>query len=97
MSVFAVIRTRGAAWRPQCALEAQADWPAHAAFMNRLHAERFVLLGGPLAGTADVLLIVAARDRGEVEARLAGDPWTGQDLLRVGQVLPWTLRLGSLG
>ena len=52
MSLFAVIRMRGAAWRPQRPLEEQAEWPGHAAFMSGLHAERFVLLGGPLAGTA---------------------------------------------
>src|SRR5256885_805519 len=55
--LFAVTRIRGPAWDPSMAMEAQADWPAHAMFMNRLHAEEFVLLGGPLDGTPDVLLI----------------------------------------
>jgi hypothetical protein len=56
--------------------------------MNALKTEGFVVLGGPLEGTPDVLLIV--------RARLAEDPWATNGLLRVARVAPWTLRLGSL-
>ena len=34
--LFAVIRTRGPAFEPSRPLEAQADWAAHAVFMNGL-------------------------------------------------------------
>jgi hypothetical protein len=34
----------------------------HAKFMNGLHAHSSVLVGGPLEGTPDVLLIVCAND-----------------------------------
>ena len=96
MKLFAVIRTRGEAWQPSAPLEGQLDWDAHASFMNGLQKERFVLLGGPLEETPDVLLIVRANTADEVVNRLAGDPWTGQDLLRINRIMPWTLRLGSL-
>ncbi len=94
--LFAVIRTRGPAWRDSQPLEGQADWPAHASFMNALAQEGFVVLGGPLEGTADVLLIVRAGNPDEIRSRLAEDPWARNDLLRVTRVVPWTLRLGSL-
>lgn len=94
--LFAVTRSRGSSWNHNSCLEEQADWPAHAQFMNALHAEGFVLLGGPLEGTPDVLLIIRATDANEVHARLAADPWTRNDLLRIKQIVPWTLRLGSL-
>lgn len=94
--LFAVIRTRGAAWDPSRPLEGQADWQGHAAFMNALAADRFVLLGGPLDGTSDVLLIVRARSAGQIAERLAADPWSGRDLLRIGGITPWTVRLGAL-
>jgi hypothetical protein len=55
-----------------------------------------MVLGGPLDGTSDVLLIVRAKTRDEILARLSADPWTGLDLLRVSRITPWTLRLGSL-
>jgi hypothetical protein len=63
--------------------------------MNALHSEGFVLLGGPLEGTSDVLLIVRSNDANEIYARFSGDPWS-RDLLRIKQIAPWTLRLGSL-
>ena len=95
--LFAVTRSRGPAWNPSLSLEQQDDWPAHAAFMNALHADGFVLLGGPLEGTPDVLLIARANDANEIRTRLAADSWTRKDLLRIKQIVPWTLRLGSLG
>jgi len=94
--LFAVIRARGPAWDPSRPLEEQPEWPAHAAFMNGLKAEGFVVLGGPLEGTSEVLLIVRAEDEPEIRSRLAADPWSGNDLLRVVRTAPWTLRLGSL-
>jgi hypothetical protein len=65
--------------------------------MDALEAEGVVVLGGPLEGTPDVLLIMRARDAEEIRERLCADPWHREDLLRIGQVAPWTLRLGSLG
>jgi uncharacterized protein YciI len=94
--LFAVIRTRGPAFEPSRPLEAQADWAAHAAFMNGLVRDGSVILGGPLEGTADVLLVMRAASAEDARGRLAADPWTVQDLLRVSRISPWTLRLGSL-
>ena len=58
--IFAVIRTKGSAWDHRQPMEQQVGWRSHAAFMNGLEAEGFVLLGGPLDGTSDVLLVVRA-------------------------------------
>jgi uncharacterized protein YciI len=95
--LFAVIRTRGPAWQPARPLEGQAEWAAHAAFMNGLARDGVVLLGGPLEGSPDVLLVMRAETADEARAQLAADPWTARDLLRVSRVSPWTLRLGALG
>jgi hypothetical protein len=94
--LFAVIRTRGAAWQPALPLEHQQNWVGHAAFMNALQKDGFVALGGPLEGTSDALLAVRAASPDEIMARLAEDPWTRQDLLRVTRIAPWAIRLGSL-
>jgi uncharacterized protein YciI len=94
--LFAVIRTRGPAWQPSRPLEGQVDWAAHAAFMNGLVRDGAVILGGPLEGTADVLLVMRAETADDARGCLAADPWTVQDLLRVVRISPWTLRLGSL-
>src|SRR5215475_6831941 len=66
MKLFAVIRTRGDAWQPALPLERQADWNAHAAFMDDLHEEGFIVLGGPLDETPDILLVVRANDTAEI-------------------------------
>jgi hypothetical protein len=95
-TVFAVIRTRGPRWNDAEPMEGQQDWHRHADQMNAMVTDGFMLLGGPLVGTRDVLLIVRAADEAEIEARLGADCWTINGLLRTLQVTPWWLRLGSL-
>ena len=94
--LFVVTRTRGPAWVHARPMERQEDWEAHASFMNALEGDGFVVLGGPLEGTSDVLLVVRAKTDDEIRARLSADPWTRRDLLSVSRISPWTLRLGSL-
>ncbi|MBV8649980.1 MAG: hypothetical protein JO255_00850 [Alphaproteobacteria bacterium] len=94
--LFAVTRTRGLAWDHAHPMEEQAAWRAHADFMNGLHSEGLIVVGGPLAGTPDTLLIFRAGDAEEIRARLAADPWVGNGLLELKQIAPWTLRLGAL-
>jgi uncharacterized protein YciI len=94
--LFAVIRSRGAAWDAALPMEQQTDWRRHADFMNGLAADGFVLLVGPLEGTDDVLLIARARDAEDVEARLVEDCWVADGHLLTKSVAPWTLRIGSL-
>ena len=93
--LFMVIRTRGPAWQEARPLEGQVDWASHASFMNALAKEGVVVLGGPLEGTSDVLLVLRATTPDEIRARLAEDPWSSKDLLRITRIVPWTLRLGS--
>ena len=94
--VFAVIKTRGPNWNDDKPMEQQGDWRAHADFMNALVADGFMLLGGPLVGTRDVLLIVRATDDAEIASRLDDDIWVQTGLLARRQINPWWLRLGSL-
>jgi len=94
--LFAVLRSRGPAWNNTLKLDDQVEWPAHAAFMNGLQKERLIVLGGPLEGTPDVLLIFRAADPAEIAERLAADPWTRNGLLVIKQISSWWLRLGSL-
>ena len=63
---FVVLRTRGSSWDESRPLEEQKDWPAHAIFMEALHAEGLVALVGPLEGTREALLVVRAGDRTEI-------------------------------
>jgi len=94
--LFAVINERGPNWDDNKPMEEHAGWRAHAEFMNELVADGFIVLGGPLVGTRDVLLIVRAESEAEVRDRLAGDVWLVKGLLRQRQISPWWLRLSAL-
>ena len=96
MELYVVINQRGNAYQKSLALEAQQDWYAHASFMDSLVDDGFVVLGGPLEGSDEVLLIVRASSPEEITGRLGHDPWHRSGLLRISRVLPWTLRLGKL-
>jgi uncharacterized protein YciI len=75
-------------------MEQQADWDAHAALMDAMDAEGFVVIGGPLDDTPYVLLAVRAEHPMEIRTRLDADPWHAGRLLEITRIAPWTLRLG---
>jgi uncharacterized protein YciI len=88
-----VVREPGPGWDSSRTRVEQDGWPAHAAFMNALAEEGFVVLGGPLAGTLDVLVVFDAASPEEIEARLADDPWTPTRTLRTKSVRAWQILL----
>jgi hypothetical protein len=47
MTYFAVTRTLGESWDPSRSMREQEKWDEHAAFMNALADDGFVVLGGP--------------------------------------------------
>ena len=94
--LFAVINERGPNWDDAKSMEAHPDWRGHADFMNALVADGFIVLGGPLVGTRDVLLIVRAESEQEITTRLAQDVWVVKGLLRQRQIAPWWVRLSAL-
>jgi uncharacterized protein YciI len=93
---IAVIREPGPAWDPGRAMREQNDWAEHAAFMDGLAEEGFIVLGGPLGDErGHALHIVDAADTREVERRFAEDPWSDQ-MLRIARIEPWTVLLEAL-
>jgi uncharacterized protein YciI len=98
VSYYAVIREAGPAWEAGGIYE-QPAVSEHAAFMNALADDGFVLFGGPLAGSEHgrvrVLLIVDAEDEPEIQRRLAEDPWALTDQLRIVSTEPWTMLVGA--
>jgi hypothetical protein len=90
---FALTTVHGAGWDDRRGIREQDGWTEHAAFMDGLVADGFILLGGPLADGAQTLHAVEAGDEGEVRRRLAEDPWARDRRLEVGSVQPWALWL----
>ncbi|TML68572.1 MAG: hypothetical protein E6G14_09475 [Actinobacteria bacterium] len=92
MAMFHVIlRQSGPQFDRARPLEQQSDWPAHAAFMDRLVEQGFIVLGGPL-GDGRVVHAVDADSEDAVRATFARDPWSGSHLV-VDAIDPWTIRL----
>jgi uncharacterized protein YciI len=94
LDYFLVERAKGPAWDHSKRRREQAGWDAHAAFMDGLAEEGFVVLGGPIGeGDGDnALLVVAADSEAALRARLAEDPW-GEDMLTFESVRSWSIWL----
>jgi len=61
--------------------------------MDALVDDGFILLGGPLEGDREVLLIVSAPSEEAVRERLAADNWTASGMLSTVAAERWTVLL----
>lgn len=91
---FLVTQGPGPNWDLSRPRREQVKWDEHAAFMDALVEEGFIVLGGPIDATRAVL-VVQARNEHEVEARLSKDPWKPMGILRVEHLARWEILLDS--
>jgi uncharacterized protein YciI len=98
MPFFVVINEQGPHWENKRPMREQKGWSEHAAFMDALENERFVVLGGPLGNYSKhrALLVVKAMNEQVLRARLAEDPWMCTGMLRTIEIYPWEILLGKL-
>jgi hypothetical protein len=95
VTTFHVLLTRtGPEYQPGRALEEQSGWGEHAAFMDGLVADGFIVLGGPLGDEVRVVHVVEAESEAVVRETFERDPWS-ETHLRVEAIDPWTLRLDA--
>ena len=93
---FLVERAKGPAWDHSRLRREQDGWAEHAAFMDALSEQGFVVLLGPI-GEEDgdnALLVVDAPDEAAIRARLADDPW-GEEMLATESIRPWSVLIGA--
>jgi len=95
MPHFAVRLVHGPGWVPSRQIRDQDGWAGHAAFMDGLAADGFIIVGGPVGDGEQTLHAVEAADENEIRARLAADPWAAAGLLRIGTIEPWAFWLDS--
>jgi uncharacterized protein len=94
VTYFAVTRVPGPAWDRARGMRDQERWEEHAAFMDGLADERFIVLGGPVGeGEKKFLMVVEASGEEEVVERFAADPWVPMGLLRIERVERWEILL----
>ena len=97
MGNFAVRLVHGPNWDPGRPIREQDGWQEHAAFMDGLVEDGFIILGGPVGDGEQTLHAVEAAGEDEIRTRLARDPWASAGLLRVGPIEPWALWLDGRG
>jgi uncharacterized protein YciI len=99
MSLFAVTREAGPGWTDGKGTFEQPGVNDHAAFMNALGDEGFLVFAGPLAGSEldriRVLLIADTDSETDVRRRLADDPWERTQQLLTTTVESWNLLVGA--
>jgi len=95
MAMFLVVlRRSGPEWDRSKPMEEQSGWDEHAAFMDRLVGDGFIVLGGPLADDVRTAHAVEADSEDAVRTTLARDPWSETHLV-VDSIEPWTIRLDA--
>jgi uncharacterized protein YciI len=95
---FLVENAKGPTWDHSRARREQEGWDEHAAFMDGLVEEGFVVLGGPI-GEGDgenTLLVIDAVNEATARARLAEDPWS-EGILTIESIRPWSVWLRGAG
>ena len=95
MMFLVILRRSGPEYDHSQPLEEQSGWDAHAAFMDGLVEEGFIVLGGVLGDEIRTAHAVEAGSKAEIRERLACDPWSGSHL-EVDSIDPWTIRLQRL-
>ncbi len=90
---FAVRLERGGPWDWSRGLREQEGFEEHAAFMDGLVADGFIVLGGPIAPGREVLHAISAESEADVRGRLARDNWHRNGMLRITAIERWEILL----
>lgn len=90
-NTFVVISSAGLSRDYSKSTREQPLWDEHAAFIDQLVADGFILMGGPFPDEAGAMLIVNADDENEVREKLEGDPWIEHGVLKLESVKRWQI------
>jgi uncharacterized protein YciI len=69
----------------------QAYWDDHAAFIDALVENTFIMMGGPLTDEGGAMLIVRAESEAAVRAALRDDPWYRHGILTLERIARWEI------
>jgi uncharacterized protein YciI len=91
--MFAFRLERGGPWDWSRDMRDQDGWDEHAAFMDALTGEGFIVLGGPIGGEREILHAIEAPSEEALRERLAQDNWHQNGMLTIRSIEPWTILL----
>jgi uncharacterized protein len=90
-NTFVAISSAGANRDLSKGTREQPLWNEHAAFIDKLVDDGFILMGGPLVDEGGSLLIFNAEDESEVREKLKSDPWSEHGILKLESVKRWQI------
>jgi uncharacterized protein YciI len=90
-NTFIAISSAGPNRDPSKGTREQPFWDEHAAFIDQLVDEGFILMGGPLIDEGGAMLIVNAEVESEVREKLKNDPWFEEGVLKLEAVKRWQI------
>lgn len=76
-------------WRPGHPPWEQPYWDEHAAFINALHKDGLLYMGGVLADFSALCLIVESSDATMLMSRLQIDPWVVKHVVQAPSLEEW--------
>ena len=92
-----VIRVeRGGPWDWSKDMREQKGWDEHAAYMDAIFEEDWLLLVGPLEDTRYTLWVVEAASEEEIRSRMGEDPWSANGMLRPVSIERWNIVMDRL-
>jgi uncharacterized protein YciI len=93
MSFFVVINEQGPAWVAGRSMRDQQLWTEHAAWVNALVGNGFIVAAGPIGDGAvhRAMLIVQAESEAAIRSRFAEDPWIRVGVLHILKIDAWTI------
>ncbi len=69
----------------------QSLWDEHAAFIDGLVEDGFIMMGGPLEDEGGAVLVVRADDENDVRETMKHDPWYRGGILELTTIKRWTI------
>jgi uncharacterized protein len=90
-NTFVVISSAGSNRDHSKSTREQPLWDQHAAFIDQLVTEGFVLMGGPFIEEGGSMLVVSADNATEVQKKLKNDPWMKHHVLKLESIKHWQI------
>ena len=92
-----VVRVRrGGPWDFSKDMRNQEGWDAHAAYMDGIFEEGFLLLAGPLEGDRETMWVVEASSKSQIIQRMREDPWSASRMLTPTKIEGWNIVMDRL-
>jgi uncharacterized protein YciI len=96
MARWVVRVERGGPWDWSKDMREQDGWDDHAAYMDAIFEQGWLLLAGPVEGGRETMWVVEAASEDEIRRRMKDDPWSPNGMLTPVRIERWDIVLDRL-